>query len=246
MFWNVKDGPVVVDVPPSGSGVGLFGTLMDAWQRPLADVGAKGHDAGRGAKYLMLPPNYQDTYPRGYVCLKQKTYNGYTLMRPIIPDASKENLTKAVNFVKKLKVYPFSKADNPPETRHIDIYDKSIDGVAHFNESYYDRLDKMIQEENLEEKDLAFLGTLKMIGIEKGVKFAPSGKQKEILASAAKEAHEYMIENYLDRVAARWYKKGQWFSAVPVSGPPTNLEWDFPNYLDYDSRGTGYYAFYTS
>jgi hypothetical protein len=38
IFWNVKDGPVIVDIPPSSKDVGLFGTLMDAWQRPLEGI----------------------------------------------------------------------------------------------------------------------------------------------------------------------------------------------------------------
>jgi len=246
IFWNVKDGPVVIDIPPSGEGVGLFGTLMGAWQRPLEDVGAKGHDAGRGAKYMILPPNYQGAYPPGYVHLKQKTYSGYTLMRPIIADASNVNLKKAENYVKQIKVYPFAKAANPPKTRFVDLFDKNIDGVAHFNASYFGRIDKMIQEENLEERDMAFLGLLSMIGIEKGKTFKPSKRHQAILADAAKEAHEYMIENYLDRVSPPFYANSQWYSALPVNGLPTKLEWDLPNYLDYDGRGSGYFAFYTS
>lgn len=153
IFWNVEDGPVVIEIPPSGDGVGLFGTLLDAWQRPLEDVGAKGHDAGRGAKYVILPPNYQGSYKPGYAYLKQNTYNGYTLLRPIIADASPANLKKVVSYVKKIKVYPLASAANPPATRHIDIYDKNIDAVAHFDASYFARLDKMIQEEYLEERD---------------------------------------------------------------------------------------------
>ena len=58
-FWNVKDGPVVVEIPPSGDGVAIFGTLMDAWQRAMEDVGAKGKDAGFGAKYVIVPPRLQ-------------------------------------------------------------------------------------------------------------------------------------------------------------------------------------------
>ena len=246
IFWNVKDGPVVIDIPPSEDGVGLFGTLMDAWQRPLEDVGEKGHDAGRGAKYLILPPNYQGAYPPGYVHLKQKTYNGYTLMRPIISDASDANLKKAAGYVKKIKVYPLSKASNPPKTRHIDVYDKNIDGVAHFDASYFGRLDKMIQEENIEERDMAMLGMLSMIGIEKGSVFKPNARHQKIFKDAANEAHEYLIENYLDRVTPPFYEGRQWYSAVPVNGVPTGLDWDLPNYLDYDGRGSGYYAFYTS
>ena len=48
----MKDGPVVVEIPPSSKDVGLFGTLMDAWQRPIEDVGAKGKDKGRGQNIL--------------------------------------------------------------------------------------------------------------------------------------------------------------------------------------------------
>ena len=121
IFWNVKDGPVVVDIPPSSKDVGLFGTLMDAWQRPLEDVGAKGKDQGRGAKYLIVPPGYQGPYPEGYITLPQQTFNGYTLMRPIIADASDENLKKAAAFVKTLKVYPYARVKNPPKTKFIDI-----------------------------------------------------------------------------------------------------------------------------
>jgi len=32
-YWNIKDGPIVVELPPSTQDVGIFGTLMDAWQR---------------------------------------------------------------------------------------------------------------------------------------------------------------------------------------------------------------------
>lgn len=246
IFWNVKNGPVVIDIPPTGDGVGLFGTLMGAWQRPLQDIGDNGFDAGRGAKYLILPPNYQGAYPPGYVSLKQKTYNGYTLIRPIISDTSDANLEKAENHVKQIKVYPLAQAANPPMTRYIDLYDKDIDGVAHFDASYFERIDRMIQEENLEQRDMAFLGLLKSIGIEKGARFNPSDRHQEIFADAAREAHEYMIENYLDRVTPPFYPDSEWYSAVPVNGVPTGFDWDMPNYLDYDGRGSGYFAFYTS
>ena len=69
-FWNVKDGPVVVEIPASAEGVSIFGTLMDAWQRPLEDVGAKGKDGGRGARYVLLPPGYDgEILPRGIIFL---------------------------------------------------------------------------------------------------------------------------------------------------------------------------------
>ena len=40
-YWSIKDGPVVVEIPPSADGVGIFGTIMDAWQRPLDGAAVK-------------------------------------------------------------------------------------------------------------------------------------------------------------------------------------------------------------
>ncbi len=66
-FWYIRDGPIVVEIPPSADGVGIFGTLMDAWQRPIDDVGAKGRDKGNGGKYVMVPEGYQGTLlPKAY------------------------------------------------------------------------------------------------------------------------------------------------------------------------------------
>ena len=83
-YWNFKDGPVVFEMPPSADGVGIFGTIMDAWQRPLDDVGAKGRDGGRGAKYLLVPPNYDGPLLPNTLVYEQETYQGWTALRPIM------------------------------------------------------------------------------------------------------------------------------------------------------------------
>ena len=69
-----EDGPMVVEVPP-----GLQGILDDFWQRPIrsegqiegrdwaGDVGLPGPDHGKGGKYLILPPDYKDAVPSGYL-----------------------------------------------------------------------------------------------------------------------------------------------------------------------------------
>ena len=36
--FNTKNGPVLLDLPPA-EGAGLFGSINDAWQIPLADGG---------------------------------------------------------------------------------------------------------------------------------------------------------------------------------------------------------------
>ena len=123
-FWNIQHGPVVIEIPPSEEGVGIFGTLMDAWQRPIDDVGAKGRDKGNGGKYVLVPKGYQgQLLPKSYT-YHQRTNNGFAILRAIIPDASPENLKKAAEFAKKIKIYPLAKANKPPKNKYVDIYGK--------------------------------------------------------------------------------------------------------------------------
>jgi hypothetical protein len=115
-YWTVKDGPVVVEIPAITEDVSLFGALMDSWQRPIGEVGPAGRDGGRGAKYLILPPDYQGALPVGYLVLHQKTYEGYFLLRPVIADTSDSNLEKAEQFAKQINIYPLAEAEKPPTT----------------------------------------------------------------------------------------------------------------------------------
>src|SRR6185295_9513265 len=38
-FFDTKDGPIVIEVPPADAGGSLNGNVVDLWQRPLEDVG---------------------------------------------------------------------------------------------------------------------------------------------------------------------------------------------------------------
>ncbi len=97
---------------------------MDAWQRPIDDVGAAGRDKGRGAKYILVPKGYDGPLSPNALVYTQRTNHGFVVLRAIIPDASPENLAKAVDFAKRIKVYPLAYADNPPENNYVDIYGK--------------------------------------------------------------------------------------------------------------------------
>jgi len=83
-YWTLENGPIVVEIPKSMDGVGVFGTIMDAWQRPLEDVGAKGREQGAGAKYLLVPPGYDGKLLAGAMVYEQETYYGFSILRPIL------------------------------------------------------------------------------------------------------------------------------------------------------------------
>src|SRR5262249_43653924 len=80
-FFNTKDvGPLVLEIPPADGG-SITGSVDDAWQSALEDVGPAGVDKGEGGKYLILPPGYRDKAPDGYIALPSQTYTGFGALR---------------------------------------------------------------------------------------------------------------------------------------------------------------------
>ena len=55
------DCPTVVEAPPH-----MLGFLQDGLQRYLVDIGPLGPDEGRGGKFLVLPPGFEGSVPKGY------------------------------------------------------------------------------------------------------------------------------------------------------------------------------------
>ena len=77
---STKDGPLVVEVPPASEKVSFFGTFVDGWQTPIADVGPPGDDKGKGGKYLFLPPGYEGKVPQGYLVYRPLTYGVHLVL----------------------------------------------------------------------------------------------------------------------------------------------------------------------
>ena len=245
-YWTVKEGPVVIEIPGGTEDVSLFGVMMDSWQRPVAEVGAAGADGGRGGKYLLLPPNYQGDIPLGYLVTRQKNYEGYFLLRPVIADNNESNLKKAEQFAKQIKIYPLAKAENPPGTKHVDGYRKRVHAIMDFDASYFDSLHEILQQEYIEEKDLAFLGLAESIGIRKGESFKPDTAARKVFDSAAKEAHQYLINLFFDERGPMFYDDRHWFTLNFPGTVETEFGYTYPTFVDLDTRAALYYGIFSS
>ena len=241
--WTVKDGPIVVEIPPSTPDVGIFGTLLDAWQRPLEDVGAAGRDRGRGAKYLLLPEGYTGPLLPDALVYRQRTQSGFAGLRPIIADSSPESLAKAVELVRKVKIYPLGQK---PKTKYVDLYGELLEMTPVLDENIYAHIHEMIEEEPVEPYNLAMMGLLANIGIKKGEPFRPSAQQRAVYAKAAPEALEYMIDQYHRVLNPPYYEGKMWSTLVPPGARETDFSWEFPSYFDYHVRGAVFYAIITS
>jgi hypothetical protein len=237
--FNLKSGPVVIEIPAAADAE-LLGSMVDAWDEPMADIGPAGEDEGRGGKYLLLPPDFKGETPPGYFPLRYPTYNGYALYRAIRNGTSDADAAAALALVKKLRVYPLAQAASPPEQRFIDIYGKTFDGIAKFDESFFESLNRMVQEEPVQPRDMIMMRMLKSVGIEKGKDFEPALATQSILKSPAQEAQAYFIE-LLTSYSQPWWPDRTW-SPPDRTGVQTGFTYQVGDTLDVDARGFANFA----
>lgn len=186
-FFNTKEGPVVVEVPPAEGG-SLNANFVDVWQVPLEDAGLYGIDKGAGVKFLILPPDYGDAVPAGYTPLRPATFGSYALLRSSL--ASDADVAKSVAYGKRIKVYPLSQAANPPPTTFTDVADVMFDSTIRYDASFFTSLDYIVQSEPWLDRDRAMIDPVRSLGIEKSKPFNPDANTKAALdAGPARQRH---------------------------------------------------------
>lgn len=180
---DLKDGPMVVEVPP-----GVLGPADDAYFRWVTDVGLTGPDKGKGGKYLFVPPGYTGKLPSsGYFVAKSPTYSNLIFYRAFVKD---DNIAAAANGVKaKARIYPLSAAANPPKQAFIDLSGLQFNTVHANTFHFYEEINEVIQHEPADAFDPEIVGMFASIGIKKGKPFAPDARMKGILTDAVAVAN---------------------------------------------------------
>lgn len=178
MWIDTKKGPLVIEAPPA-----VLGLVNDFWYRWVGDVGITGQDHGKGGKYLVLPPDYKGEIPEGYFVLRPNTYGNWFVFRAFVVDGSTKPGVESVK--KHLKVYQLSEAANPPAIKFVNGSGMPANFVAPGDYTFWEMLNKVIQEEPATGSDPTTLGLFASIGIVKGKQFAPDERMKKILADAA-------------------------------------------------------------
>jgi hypothetical protein len=236
---------MVLEIPPASDG-SITGTIMDAWQSALEDVGPAGADKGKGGKYLILPPDHKGDAPGGYIVLRAKTYQGYALLRSILRSGSDADIAKAVAYARRVKLYPLAQAGKPPATIFVDAIDVVYDSTIPFDLRFFQSLDRVVQIEPWLARDGVMIDMLKSIGIEKGKPFAPDPKTQETLNAAAREAHDWLESRY-EKGFPSFYEGGQW---TPPGSPELSQTmgtfYERKDAYSLDARGLAdYYAYST-
>ncbi len=185
-----KDGATVIEIP-AGCGPG---TIDDAYFRFLVDMGIPGPDAGKGGKYLLLPPDYagnlqgsiggteQTVDGQKYFVVKSTSYVNWLVLRGFLVDGKPD---AAVSMFKNgLKIYPLLQAANPPAMVFVNGSKKSFNTIHANNFEFYEELHSVVEREPSSMWDPEMLGLFASIGIQKGKPFAPDARMKKILTDA--------------------------------------------------------------
>jgi hypothetical protein len=247
-FYNTKDvGPMVLEIPPANKEDSITGSVDDAWQTALQDVGPAGVDKGKGGKYLILPPGYKEKVPDGYIALPSNTYTGFAILRSNLKSESDADVAKAVAYGKSVKFYPLSQAGNPPETKFVDSSDVLFDSTIPYDVRFFEALDRFVQREPWLDRDRVMIDFLKTIGIEKGKPFKRDEKTKQVLNDAVREAHAWLNYQYEWMLATPYNEGSRWaLPALPVVLEGMMTDFANPNAYLVDGRGVTYsYAYFS-
>ncbi len=174
---NVKDGPVVAEVPP-----GVLGPVDDAFFRWVTDIGLTGPDQGKGGKYLFVHRDYKGPLPEGYFVARTPSYRNLFFFRAFVKDGDLAGTSNALKA--KFHLYPLAQAANPPKQRFVNVSGKRFNTIHANNFKFFEEINAVIQYEPADSFDPELVGIFASIGIKKGQPFHPDARMKKILTEA--------------------------------------------------------------
>jgi hypothetical protein len=217
-----RTGPLVVEAPP-----GIQGLVDDFWHRPLTgpvvngvrylgDIGLPGPDAGQGGRYLIVPegqePEHEGEWD-GYYVYRSRTNGIYFLLRGFF--TSIDDLSPGIDSIEGIRLRPLHGEAAPMAFAHAS--EVPVNALFPRDESFYTVLDAFIQADRVDRTDPYMHGVLAALGIRQGRTFAPTPRQRELLAHAAQTAWKTaktLAAGYGSEPDALWWEDRQWVAHV--------------------------------
>ena len=224
---DLKDGPMVVQVPP-----GVLGMIDDAYFRYITDLGFPGPDQGKGGKYLLVPPDYTGALPsEGYFVNKSRTYSNLFIIRSFVQNG---DVAAAVKNVKdNARMYPLSAAANPPAQKFVNISGLQFNTVHANDFHFFNELNAVVQHEPADFIEPETVGVFAAIGIKKGKPFAPDARMKAILTDSMAVGNATARANLFTPRDPRLkiFPDRQWLTTF-IGGSYDVRGWRAPGYMD--------------
>jgi hypothetical protein len=231
-YLDLKDGPLVVEVPPK-----LQGMFDDFWHRPIADVGFVGPDKGQGGKYLLLPPDYKGDEPKGFFTFRSPTYRVFLFWRGFLVEGKTGD---AVKLIEQTRVYPLGGKNSAPAMVFPNASEKPANMLVTQDISYFENLKQFIDYEPVDREDFAMRGMMASLGMVKGQPFEPDERMQAILNRAADVAWKMAsVQRYERRIPGTKRYEDRQYDEGFIGGSEV-FEGD--TYLNLDAR-TAFFRF---
>jgi hypothetical protein len=219
-------GLLMYEVPPGPTG----GGINDLWQRKVTDTGMVGPDRGRGGKFLVVLEGTKVPKDHGAdFVITSKTSTILIGTRILTPDPK-----EGQRILNAHKIHGLGK---PSSIRVFEAPNRDWWNYQPRGLEYWKVVHQAIQLNPIEERDMAVLQGLKILGIEKGKPFNPTDAQKKLLEEAALVGETWAMGNSFlkPQPVKHWVDdpKSQWQFILFMQSP---LDQMAKTYMEIDAR----------
>jgi hypothetical protein len=238
---DLRQGPVVLEVPAASDKASLYGQIVDHWQITIADVGPSGIDAGKGAKLLLTPPGYAEQIPSDHIEVNSPSYRVTFAFRSVPGPAA--TMAQAYEYAQTLRMYYLSELPNPNPTKFIDPSSKRYSTLPLYDERWFEELHDIITVEHVLPRDKVMMGMLASLGIEKSKPYHLDATTKKAMRQAVVDAYFYMLQRTLhpDDPSRVWWQDKHWYSGL-CSDKNREFLYDYGDWIDLGSRALRYFS----
>nr|WP_237050521.1 DUF1214 domain-containing protein [Microvirga ossetica] len=238
-FTDLRQGPVVLEVPAASAEGSVYGQVVDAWQFTIADVGPSGIDKGQGGKFLFTPPGYQGAIPPGYIHVTSPNFRIALAFRSV--PAPGKSAADAYQYSKKLRMYYLSEAGSPPEQRFVDPIDKRYPTLPFYDGRHFEDMHAILSVEPVNPQDKVMMGMLTSLGIEKGKPFSPDETAKRAMQQAAIDAWFYMQHWFDNMPREKFYWPDRHYASLLQADANRTFTFGYDNHIDLIGRAAEYF-----
>jgi len=197
-FANLSESSYYIEIPAGPIG----GLIESIYQSPQADLGVVGPDMGKGGKYLLIGPESEPPANHDADYVVKSTSNLVLVGTRIIG-------LKGDEYKNTLEAHKFYKVGESGDKQKFikATEDPKWMGNQPHGMKYWEDLNRVLQNEPVVDRNRFILTQLREAGIEKGMPFEPTQKQKEILIKAEEMGNAIAMVNTFSRES---YKEKHW------------------------------------
>jgi hypothetical protein len=238
-FTDLRQGPVVLEIPPAGTEGSIYGQVVDAWQFTIADVGPSGLDKGEGGKLLFTGPEFKGTVPAGYIEVPSPNFRIAFAFRSV-PAPGKSG-ADAYAYAKKLRMYHLSEAGDPPPQRFVDPIDERYPTLPFYDGRHFEDMHAIMSVEPVHCQDKVMMGMLTSLGISKGKPFSPDATAKRAMEQAAVDAWFYLQEWFDNMPKDKFFWPDRHYASLLMTDVNKTFTWVYDDRIDLIERAAEYF-----